>query len=528
MNGLFAQPVSSLLAVMGLGYLLGRVRIRTISLGPSAILFVALLLGAFGFTVPKIIGDLGVVLFVYAVGLQAGPRFFHTFRRRGIPFALIALAVGAAGAAVAVLATLLCRVPAPLAVGMFTGALTSTPGLAAALNATGDPSVSVGYGIAYPFGVVAVVLFVQVLPKILGASLAEEERAEEAEAGVRVARRQFVVRNPNFTGRPLKELRLHEMAAANLTRLRRGSDILPVTAETCFMTGDVVSAVGGEADLDRLRLILGEETEDPDLMRSGAVDARNVLLSSAEIVGRPLSELRLVDRFGIILTRVRRDAMEFIPTARFVLEIGDSVRAVGEPSACEAFARFAGQQEKRIHETNMTALAVGMAAGVVAGMVPIGLPGGVTLRLGLAGGPLIVGLLLSHYGRVGSFNVRTPHAAKYILRELGLAFFLAWAGAGAGGSAAPVLREHGLALVLLGAAATALPMLAGLLLARRLFSLDILTTLGVICGSMTSTPALGAVSASTTSERPAVAYAAAYPVALIAVTVFAQLLALIL
>lgn len=527
------QMVHSLAAmflIIALGSALGSLRVSNMTLGYSGVLFVAMLFGHFGVHVPKEIRDLGIILFVYAIGLQAGPRFFHQFKRRGVVFAKIGLAVVAAGAAITWAVTGLLGIDPALAIGMYAGAMTSTPGLAAAMDAARSPLVSVGYGIAYPFGVIGVVLFVQLAPRLLRIDLAREEelvRGSEPR-GRQVRHRQFIVSNPAIAGRTLAELRLRSITAVNISRIRRGEQTMPARSDSRLELGDILMAVGQDEELEKLKLLIGEETQAEEMLNATDVIARDVFVSSDLMTGRRLDELGVFENYGVVLTRVFREDMEFVPTGRFVLEVGDSVRVTGPKAECERFLAAAGQQEKRIHETSILALSVGMFVGVMLGFKSFELPGGAEFRLGLAGGPLLVSLVLAHYGRIGKLNIRIPRGAKYIMSQLGLVLFLAGAGTEAGGSFMRVLTESGFVLLAAGASITLGAAAIGMLLARRLMKLDFLNVLGAVCGGMTSTPALGAITDLTDSRQPLLAYTAVYPVALIVITVISQFLIFLL
>ena len=230
----------------------------------------------------------------------------------------------------------------------------------------------------------------------------------------------------------------------------------------------------------------------------------------------------------MVVTRLFREGMEFVPTGSFVLEIGDAVRVTGSREDCEEFVNAAGQHDKRVHETSILALALGIFLGVMLGFKEFSLPGGASFRLGLAGGPLFVSLILAHYGRIGKLNIRIPRGAKYIMSQLGLVLFLAGAGTSAGGAFAEVVGAYGVKLLLAGAAITIFASIAGLTVSRWLLKMDMLSVLGVVSGAMTSTPALGAISEVTDSGQPLLSYAAVYPVALILMTVTCQFLIFLL
>ncbi len=522
----FFQPLAALFLIIALGSALGELRVSNVTLGSSGVLFVALLFGHFGVKLPREVQDLGIILFVYAVGLQAGPRFFNQFKRRGVVFAGTGALVVLAGAAITWLVTRLFNINPALAIGMYAGAMTSTPALASAMDAASDPRVSVGYGIAYPFGVIGVVLFVQFLPRLLRINLdSEARRVRDSEPkGKTVRHRQYLVSNPGCAGRSLSDLKLHSITEVNISRVRRGGQVMTARPDLRLELGDIILAVGKDEELDKLKLLIGEETHVEDMLNTNDVISRDVFVSSSNMTGRSLGEIGVFDNYGVVVTRVFREDMEFVPTGRFVLEVGDSVRVVGARQDCERFLQDAGQHEKRIHETSILALSLGIFAGILLGFESIPLPGGASFRLGLAGGPLLVSLVLAHYGRIGKLNIRIPRGAKYIMSQLGLVLFLAGAGTAAGESFAGVIAESGLSLLAAGAIITLGASIIGLVLCRYILKMDFLSVLGAICGGMTSTPALGAITDMTDSRQPLLSYAAVYPVALIIITAVSQFL----
>ena len=374
---IFKSDLMIVFAIALLGYLLGSIKVKGLSLGTSGILLVALVFGHFELTVPKILQDVGLISFVTAVGFIAGPGFFRNFKKKALSFVLLGISIILVGALTCIAVIKLANIPVSLSVGMMSGALTSTPGLAAAIEATGDQMASVGYGIAYPFGVVGVVLFVQIIPKLLKVDLAAERE---------------------------------RLAAATV----------PAAGKTLEQ-----------------------------------------------------KKYRNLDEFGLL-----------------------------------AFAAAA-------------------IVGVLLGKITIPLPGGAHFSLGTSGGPLLAGLVMGHFAHIGPVSISVPKKTLDVVRELGLALFLMGAGTGAGKGFLAILSEYGAMLFLLGALMTIIPMVVGYIIATKVFKIDILSSMGSICGGMTSTPALGALIASTKTEAVAVSYAATYPLALIMVVLCCEFIPLL-
>ena len=521
------HTIPALFAVIGLGMVFGRISFFGVKLGNSGVIFAAIAFGALGYRTPSSIGNLGLVLFVYCIGITAGPGFFRSFARQGSNLAQLGLLLTGLGALTAVLLAWLFGIPAGLAVGIFAGAMTSTPALAAALEALGDtPEVSVGYVIAYPFGAVGVVMFVQVLPRLLRLDLNREalRHGHDTSGEGAIERAVIKVTNPALFGKSIREQAVAASLHCQISRVSRGDALVPVAADSIFEEGGYVLAVGKRNKLALLTDYLGEKSD-----RAFAIDVERerlrVVATAKAVTGKTLRELNLRHRFGVTITRLERNAVTLAPHSETVIQYADRLTAVGEPDNLGEFAKFAGHRAKALDETDMLSVAAGIVLGLALGQVPLLLPGGVTVRLGMAGGPLFLGLLLGHFGRIGPLSGYIPRPARMFMLEIGLVLFLAAAGSQAGEQFLATLREYGLQLPLMAVLVAALPMGAGYLFASRCLKLNLLQILGGICGGMTSTPGLGAVTGKTDSDLPVVSYAAVYPLALILVTLAAQLLA---
>ncbi|OQA40952.1 MAG: Aspartate/alanine antiporter [Chloroflexi bacterium ADurb.Bin325] len=536
MSALLTDQMLVLFAILALGSWLGHLSFRGVSLGTAAVFFVGLAFGHFGLTVPKPIMDLGLLLFLYAVGLQAGPRFFRTFRKQGIQFVVIAgIAIGAAAVVTAGLAWVF-RLPFALAAGMFTGALTNTPALAGALDAISRiapdqaATVSVGYGIAYPFSVVGVTLLTQFLPRLLRRDVkAAEEQWLAAQLAEQPAlqKAQFRVSNPNLDGKRLDELDTHRLSQVNISRVRKGQQVILGTPDVTLHLGDVVLVVGAPDELAKMRLFIGEEVDVP--MEAGSrVVSRDLYVSEASLVGKRLMDLRVWDRHNIIITRIRRQGLEITPVGTSMLDLGDTLRVVGDEQAIAQFARLVSGNTRRIEETDMVPFLIGLVLGVGLGLAPFQLPNGLTIKLGAAGGAFLVSLVLGHFGRIGPFRLYVPAAARNLSRELGLMLFLGGAGANAGTQLFAVIRQQGGDVFAIAAVITLTAVVLTLLLTHVIYKMNLLSTLGLLAGVMTNPPALATAGNQTSTDVPAVTYASAFPVVLIFKILLAQLLVQVL
>ena len=532
MSAIFAQEMVVLFAILAIGSWVGQISVKGISLGAAGVLFVALVFGHFGFSVPKPIMELGLLLFVYAVGLQAGPRFFRTFQRHGIQFVLIALTVAGTGALLTIGVGVWLNLPYELASGLYSGALTCTPALAAAIDvveriAPGTSgTVSVGYGIAYPVSRIGVVLLMQFLPQLLRRSLPEEDakwQQEKRSEAPGLEARQFRITNPNCDGKKVSEINPHRMTLANISRIKHGNQVSAATANMTLYLNDIVMVVGSPDELDKMRLLLGEETQERMDVNANVLSV-DVEVTEASLTGKKLAQMRVFERYTVVITRIRRQGLEITPTGDMTLEMGDNIRVVGDKVAVEEFVRLVHGHARKAEETNMLPFLIGLLVGIVIGAIPINLPNGLQVKLGSAGGAFLVSLLVGHFGGIGTLRLYVPGAAKSLMRELGLMLFLAGAGINAGSHFVEILQQQGPSLLLGGALITTLSVAAGLLLMHGFYRMNLLASMGVLNATMTNPPGLGAANAQTDSDLPTLSYASVYPVALIFKILLAQLL----
>ena len=519
----FTEEMFVLFAILALGAWIGRWSWRGISLGTAGVLFVALLFGHFGMSVPKEVMDLGLLLFVYSIGLSAGPSFFRTFRKRGMQFVVLAIVVVGTGAIVTALLAYLLHLPLGLATGLYAGSLTCTPALAAAIDTLGRalpeaaPLVSVGYGISYPYSMIGLVLLIQFLPRLLRRPVVAEEKLWLTEKAIEIPglqARQFRVTNANIDGKTVAELNPRRLAQVNISRVKHNEKVSAAMSETPIHAGDLVMAVGPDEELDKLRILLGEETNERMDVNAEVLSIDTEVMDES-LTRKTLAQMRAWEQFTVVITRIRRQGLEIVPHGNITLERGDGIRIVGEKSAVEAFARYAQGSPRKAMETSMVPYLIGLLVGVFVGLVPIPIGQGVTLKLGMAGGVFLTSLLIGHFGKIGPFHLYVPPAAKNLTRELGLMLFLAGAGTNAGAHLVDVLKDQGWILLLAGAAITTLSVLAGLAAMTKIYRLNLLSAMGALTAAMTNPPALAAASNQTETDLPALSYASTYPVALI-------------
>jgi putative transport protein len=536
MVALFSNQFLVLFLILAIGSGIGRISVRGVSLGAAGVLFAGMAFGHFGLQVPKEVTELGLLLFVYAVGLAAGPSFFRTFRRHGIRFVLIALAVtGAAALAVVGVAAWL-KLPYPLAAGLFSGALTNTPALAAAIAAVertapgASGAVSVGYGIAYPLSMIGVVLLIQFLPRLLRRDLRQEAGRWEQEKQLEspgLEARQYRITNPNCQGRRVSEINPRRLTQANISRVKHGDQVFAALPDTILNLGDVAMVVGTPEELEKMQFILGEETNERMDVNANVMSL-DVDVMEESMTGKKLGQMKVWERYTLVITRIRRHGEDIAPTGNVTLEMGDQIRVVGDKTAVEEFARLVHGSPRKADETNMLPFLIGLLLGILVGSISIPLPNGITLQLGNAGGAFVVSLLIGHYGGIGRLRLYVPGAAKAVLRELGLMLFLAGAGVSAGGLFLTTLQQYGLSLLAGGVMVTIFAVLAGLVVMHLVYKFNLLGTMGTLSGTMTNPPGLAAANNQTDSDLPTLYYAMIYPVALIFKIVLAQLLVQVL
>ena len=529
------SPLLLLFLVAALGYLLGRIRVAGFGLGVAAVLFVGLGVSSLDpdLKLPELVGSLGLVLFVYTIGTAAGPGFFASFRRRGLTHNALALGLLLVAAALTASLHWVLHLDAPLVAGTFAGSLTNTPALASVIQTLRDTVPGqeallaqpvVAYSVTYPAGVVGVLLSIWLMQRIWKADRAPSSRAGDAAAGQIVNQTVRVTRAEAMAVPALELCHAHGLRAL-FGRMKRGDSVSVVTAATRFQEGDTVVVVGDAASVRAATALLGEACDEHLDLDRRLLDYRRIFVSSAALSGRLLRELSLPARFGATVTRIRRGDVDLLPDDDTVLELGDRVRVVGPRARMDEVSRFLGDSYKALAEVDVVTFSLGIALGLALGMVPIPLPGGASFKLGAAGGPLIVGLVLGRVGRTGPLVWTLPFSANLTLRQLGLVLFLAGVGTRSGYSFASTFAHGGgLAIFAAGAGITCVTALGGLWIGHRVLHIPRDVLVGVIAGVHTQPAALAFAVEQTESEQPNLGYSTVFPLATIAKIVLAQVL----
>ncbi len=517
-----------LFLIITLGMVIGDLKVKGFSLDASAIIFVALFLGHLGFSVPNEFQNLGLLLFIFTIGIQAGPGFVDAFRKQGRTLIVLSLLLITTASLMAMGAIWLFDIPAALALGMFNGALTSTPGLAAAFDATQSPLTAVGYGMAYPVGVMGVILFVQLFPRILKTNFkkeADEYAAQLLEEHPGLNSCMLRITNKNIHGKSLKELDIRAMTQGVISRVKHQGEIFTPTATTRLYLDDVIKAVGDEAALARLQVLLGERVDD-DLSFDERFVVNWLLVTNKKIVNKSLREINLT-AFNATVTRIRRSGIDLPPQPHSRLRFGDKLLISGSSHEMNQVRILMGNDEKRLSETNFLPISLGILIGVLLGAVTLPVFGLFDFSLGLTGGVLAAALILSNIGKTGNILWSMSGSANQLLRRFGMLLFMATVGTNAGSELGSVLQTDGLKLIAIGLLITTVPMAISAFVGRYFFKMNMITLLGAISGAMTSTPGLVAVDAKTSSDAASLAYATVYPAALVLMILVSQLLALL-
>ena len=542
---LASSPLLLLFTVVGLGWLVGSVRVFGFSLGPAAVLFVGIFLGSLDsrLRIPELLYVLGLILFVYTVGLQSGPSFFSSFGRRALRANLFAFGAVLLAAALSWGAARALALDGLSMVGVFCGALTNTPALAASIEAIRDapgaaalPAADlqmrtsapvIGYSVAYPFGVIGVLLAFHLAGKLGvggGRGVREPEPAAADNPGPLYGRTYRVV-NPGVFGKSVASL-LGDGSHHGfvLSRIRHGDETSLVYGETVLSRGDLVVAVGNVGAHERARVLFGEESSVEIQTENKEFDFRRIDVSSKQVVGKTIRELNLQRLLDATITRIRRGDVDFVPSAETILERGDRVRVLTWAGNLDRVARYLGDSVRSGSEADFLSLSIGLVIGVLIGIAPMPLPGGGTFTLGFAGGPLIAGLLLGRVQRTGPVTWGMPFSVNLTLRQVGLVLFLAGIGTKAGDGFVQTVQHGGWALMATGAVITALTSGLVLVAGSRFLRLSYSSLMGLMSGVQTQPACLAYAAEHGGADAANVWYASVYPVSMIAKIVLAQIL----
>ncbi len=544
-GGGVAHSVLILSLVIAFGIMLGKIKIAGISLGVTWILFVGIVFGHFNLSLNEhllhFLKEFGLILFVYSIGLQVGPGFFSAFKKGGFTLNMLAITSVSLSVVVAIVLYLVTDTPITTMVGILSGAVTNTPGLGAAQQANSDlngidaPEIAMGYAVAYPLGVIGTILALQSLKYILKINTTTEETEAEKGLGhlqeltVRPVSLEIV--NKSIDNKAIKDIQPLVNRKFVISRIRhQGEKQELVNSETILHIGDQILVISNPKDIEAITVFFGKqidmkwENEDTNLV------SRRILITKPELNGKTLSQLRIRRNFGASITRINRSGVDLVAAPNLQLQMGDRVTVVGSELAVSHAEKVLGNSLKRLNHPNLIPIFIGIALGCVLGSIPFMLPGiPQPLKLGLAGGPLIVSILISRFGPHYKLITYTTMSANLMVREIGIALFLACVGLGAGkGFIETIVNEGGYVWIGYGAIITIFPLLVTGLIGRYGCKLNYYTLIGILSGANTNPPALAYSNEQTSCDAPAVGYATVYPLAMFLRVLSAQLLILAL
>lgn len=548
-----AWAVLVLCAVAILGLAIAGIKVRGVGIGIAGVLFAGIFVGHMGFGINHDIMDFvrefGLILFVFTIGLQLGPSFFASMRNDGFKLNLLAASIILLGTGATVGIAFFAGVDGAAAAGLFSGATTNTPSLGAAqqtlsvlaaqpgsaLTAERAALPALAYAIGYPvgvFGIIGMILFFRTVFRVDPVKEAEEFRAAQRKGIEPLVRMNLVVENPNLEGIEIGSIPGRRETGVRISRIKRAGaeEVELATDQTVLHTGDRILAVGAHRQLEAFRMVVGRETGE-DLMRvPGRVAFRRVVVTHKEVLGKTISELGLESLYGVTVTRVLRADVEMTAVPDLRLQFGDFLHVVGDEENIARASAVLGNSLQALNETRFIPVFLGILLGVAAGLAPLHLPGlPVPVRLGLAGGPLVLAILLGRLGRLGPLVWYMPANANTALREMGIVLFLACVGLKAGEKFVPTLLSHDGLLWFGGACViTLVPLLIVGLFARLVLRVNFIALCGLLAGSMTDPPALAFANAVSRSDAPSVAYATVYPLTMLLRIMSAQLLVLLL
>ncbi|KAF0218842.1 MAG: putative transport [Geobacteraceae bacterium] len=538
------NPLLLLFLVAAVGYPLGRVKIRGSSLGVAAVLFVGLAIGSLHpeLKLPEIVYMLGLALFVYAIGLSSGPTFVASLKRDGVRNNLLVMGVLVFATGLAVLAGRLLHLKGTLTAGLFAGSLTNTPALAGALEtikhtvpaAALEQMLSepvVAYSITYPVGVIGMVLSISLAQRVWKVDYAQEAKKLRTFGAAGESLRNCTIRVTcaEATEETIEELSHRHDWDVMFGRIKHDGHFTLALPQAKLVIGDLVTVVGPSEDLERVARFIGERSEEEINLDRSEFYFRRIFVSNPQVAGRRLKDLNLQERFGAVVTRVRRGDDDFIPHDDMALELGDRVRVLTHRDQMGEVSAFFGDSYRAVSEVDILTFSLGLALGLLLGIMPIPLPGGISLKLGFAGGPLVVALILGTVGRTGKMVWSLPYSANMTLRQIGLVLFLAGIGTRAGyGFFSTFTKGGGVSIFAAGIVITCAAALIALWVGHRLLKIPMSLMIGMLAGMQTQPAVLGYALEQTGNDLPNVGYASVYPIATIAKILFVQLLLLML
>ncbi|EKY3929118.1 putative transporter [Enterobacter cloacae complex sp.6722787] len=544
-----ALTVSVLALVAVVGLWLGNIKIRGVGFGIGGVLFGGIFVGHFADQLGWVLSadmlhfiqEFGLILFVYTIGIQVGPGFFASLRVSGLRLNLFAFGIVVMGGLVTAILHKLFAIPLPVVLGIFSGAVTNTPALGAGqqiLRDLGIPAdvvdqMGMSYAMAYPFGICGILLsmwLVRVLFRVNVEQEAKEHESTLTNGHALIKTINIRVENPNLNNMAIQDVPILNSATIICSRLKRDETLMVPSPDTLIQHGDLLHLVGQPVDLNNARLVIGQEVDTSLSTRGTDMRVERVVVTNEKVLGKKIRDLQVKERYDVVISRLNRAGVELVASQDASLQFGDILNLVGRPSSIDAVADMVGNAQQKLQQVQMLPVFIGVGLGVMLGSIPLYVPGfPVALKLGLAGGPLIMALILGRIGSIGKLYWFMPPSANLALRELGIVLFLAVVGLKSGGDFVDTLvNGEGMSWVGYGIFITAIPLITVGLLARIFAKMNYLTLCGMLAGSMTDPPALAfANNLHATSGAAALSYATVYPLVMFLRIITPQLLAVL-
>ncbi|MCA7184022.1 putative transporter [Escherichia coli] len=544
-----ALTVSILALVAVVGLFIGNVKFRGIGLGIGGVLFGGIIVGHFvsqaGMTLSSdmlhVIQEFGLILFVYTIGIQVGPGFFASLRVSGLRLNLFAVLIVIIGGLVTAILHKLFDIPLPVVLGIFSGAVTNTPALGAGqqiLRDLGTPmemvdQMGMSYAMAYPFGICGILFTMWMLRVIFRVNVeteAQQHESSRTNGGALIRTINIRVENPNLHDLAIKDVPILNGDKIICSRLKREETLKVPSPDTIIQLGDLLHLVGQPADLHNAQLVIGQEVDTSLSTKGTDLRVERVVVTNENVLGKRIRDLHFKERYDVVISRLNRAGVELVASGDISLQFGDILNLVGRPSAIDAVANVLGNAQQKLQQVQMLPVFIGIGLGVLLGSIPVFVPGfPAALKLGLAGGPLIMALILGRIGSIGKLYWFMPPSANLALRELGIVLFLSVVGLKSGGDFVNTLvNGEGLSWIGYGALITAVPLITVGILARMLAKMNYLTMCGMLAGSMIDPPALAfANNLHPTSGAAALSYATVYPLVMFLRIITPQLLAVL-
>ena len=544
-----ALTVSVLALVAVVGLWIGNVKIRGVGFGIGGVLFGGIIVGHFvdqagvALSSPMLhfIQEFGLILFVYTIGIQVGPGFFASLRVSGLRLNLFAILIVILGGLVTAVLHKLFNIPLPVVLGIFSGAVTNTPALGAGQQILRDLGVpfevvdqmGMSYAMAYPFGICGILLTMWLVRLFFRINVEKEAQRFEESSGNGHAHLHTInvrVENPNLNQMAIQDVPMLNSDNIVCSRLKRGELLMVPAPGTLIQAGDLLHLVGRPEDLHNAQLVIGQEVATSLSTRGTDLKVERVVVTNEKVLGKKIRDLHVKQRYDVVISRLNRAGVELVASSSASLQFGDILNLVGRPEAIDAVAAELGNAQQKLQQVQMLPVFIGIELGVLLGSIPLFIPGfPAALKLGLAGGPLIMALILGRIGSIGKLYWFMPPSANLALRELGIVLFLAVVGLKSGGDFVATLTQgDGLSWIAYGIFITAIPLLTVGILARMLAKMNYLTLCGMLAGSMTDPPALAfANNLHATSGAAALSYATVYPLVMFLRIITPQLLAVL-